>query len=350
MTISGLKNRNALKENPFLGTDYEDLWENNPYAGLYYEPTFWDKIGLSNKSKDANAEYDRLYAEYIAGLYDQQRQDEYNSPASEAQRMREAGLNPDLQGLSGASNTDEMNSPNAGPNPALNGQSPIHNILTTITSVLGFATSTMQQIQAIKGMSFDNVSKSLGNFQEFTRLAEPHIVNEYAKMFSAGDKYSGDWISTQDVSANSLGLNRRQTKRYKEAFTALLSSSRFTSAEKAYQNLNANDLAMRHYVGKMTELAYLAQKNKYKGDISKAIYDTNYFDNLDGKTAATAQNRENNNKGWLDKWRNEYYETLYNDFKRGSTLAGLVLIGSSIPAAGLSSVGNIAGSIMKLFK
>ena len=75
--------RNFGLDNPLAGTAYETLWENNPYADKYYDPSFWDKIGLSNKAKDINSEYDRLYSEYVSGLLDQQRQDEYNSPTDQ---------------------------------------------------------------------------------------------------------------------------------------------------------------------------------------------------------------------------------------------------------------------------
>ena len=319
--------RNEGKVNPLAGTAYEELWDNNPYADKYYDPTFWDKIGLSNKAKDANAEYDRLYSEYVSGLLDQHRQDEYNSPTAEAQRMREAGINPDLAGLSGQSNTNAVEAPNAGPIPALTGESPAHQVLGSITSVLGFATSTLSSIQSIKGLSLDNTAKSLGNFESFVNLAHPHIVNEYANRFAGGRP--NDWSEVAGTSAMSLGLSRRDSKRYKDAFTSLLSSSKYTATEKAYSNLNANDLAMRHYIGKMTELAFLAQKHKYQGDISNEIYRKDYFDNLSGQTAAEGENRVNSNKGWLDKWRNDFYKTLYKDFNDGSMLAGLILIGQS---------------------
>ena len=340
-------NRSYGKDNPFAGTEYADLWSNNPYATLYYEPNFWDYIGLSNKSKDANAEYDRLYSEYIAGIYDLKQKNEYNSPANQANLERQAGLNPDLTGVSGVGESPGMNPPNAGMNPALNVVSPAHQVLSTVTQVLGFATSTMQQIQTIKGLGFDNLSKSLGSFDKFTELARPHIIQEYSNRFSGGTPEN--WSNVAGVSAQSLGLSRRQTKRYKQAFTSLLSSSQFTSSEAAYKNLTANDKAMYDYIGKMAELSYLAQKHKYQGDISKAVYDKVFFDNLDGKTAAESQNRINSNAGWLDKWRNEYYNMLYSDFKNGSYLAGLILIGSGIPQAGISALGNFAGDITKLF-
>lgn len=115
--------RNYGKDNPFAGTEYEDMWLNNPYRNTYLDPTFWDNIGLSNKSKDYNAEQQRLYNEYISGIYELQMQNEYNSEAAKAARMRAAGQNPDLLGLNNASESDAMTPPNSGASPVLNGQS-----------------------------------------------------------------------------------------------------------------------------------------------------------------------------------------------------------------------------------
>lgn len=340
--------RNEGKENPFAGTMYSDLWENNPYADMYYQPTFWDYVGLSNKAKDANNEYERLYNEYVAGIYQMQEQDKYNSPAHQAKLERDAGLNPNVTGISGSGESSGLTPPNAGMNTALNGASPATSALSSITQVLGFATSTLQQIQTIKGMSSENLGKDLGNFDKFTQIAKPHIINEFANRFSGGRP--NNWSDVSKLSADSLGLSRRNSRKYQSAFNAFLSSSKFSSSEAAYNSLNSNDKAMRDYFGKMTELAYLAQKHKYQGDISKAIYDKTYFDNLDAKGSASATNRQNSNAGWLDKWRNEYYQTMYNDFKNGSQLAGLILIGSTIPQAGISALGNFTGNIMKFFK
>lgn len=339
------KSRNDGKTNPFAGTAYESLWENNPYAGMYYDPSFWDKIGLSNKAKDANNEYERLYNEYISGIYQQQQQDKYNSPANQAMLEREAGLNPDITGISGSGATDGMSPPNAGPNPALNGVSPAQSAFGVITQVLGFATTAMQSIQTIKSLSAGVTAQNLSNFSSFIELARPHIVNEYSRRFSGSN--GNNWSDVRDVSSMMFD-SRSEQRKYKKAFDFLLGSSNFTSAEQAYKNMTANDLAMKHFIGGLVDLEIQAKKHNYKGSISQAIYNKGFYDNLDSYAAASAQNRENNNRGWLDKWRNEYYRTLYNDWKNGSILAGLALIG--LGGSAISGGSSIAGSFLKLIK
>lgn len=321
--------RNEGKENPFSGTPYEDMWNNNPYADLYYDPSTWDKIGLSNKAKDANSEYERLYNEYIAGIYDQQRIDEYNSPSAESARMREAGLNPDILGLKGSS-TDAMAKPDSGMNPALNGQAPAQNAFSVITSVLGFAISTLQQINAIKGLSLDNSIKSMSNLSMLEDVARPHIVSEYARRFSGSTV--NDWTSLQDLTAQNVPRSLRS--RYKHAFTALLNSSQFTASRDAYEQLSADDKAMRTFVGGMIELELQAKKHNYKGSIAKAMYDQEFYSPGSGSFDRGVKSSE----GWLKKWRNEYYKKQYDLWKDGSILAGLLLIGSA------SFSGSVSGS------
>lgn len=320
-----------LDGNPFdKGSIYYDLWNANPYANMYYEPSFWDNLGLSDKAKDMNASYDQQYREWIASIYDLKAQNEYNSPQNQVFLEKMAGLNPDLTGVSGVGKSDGLNYQGQQP-AALNGQSSALNGFNIITSVLGFATSAMQSISQIKNLSSITQGQKLSNFDFFLKLAEPHIVNEYANRFSGG--YHNNWSDVRDVSASAFG-SRSQRNQYKKAFDFMLGSSRFTSAEKAYQNLNANDRAMNDFIGGIVELEFLKKKHGYQADIAKSQYDADYWNSVNANSAAAALNRENDTRGWLDKWRNKFYKKLYDDFKRGSDLAGFLLIGS----------GNITGT------
>lgn len=82
---------------------YQDLYDANPYRKLEYNQSGWQRF-LSNlgfrTSYDDFVEQAKINAaEYDAGIASMQMQNDYNSPAAEAQRMRAAGLNPDLQGI-----------------------------------------------------------------------------------------------------------------------------------------------------------------------------------------------------------------------------------------------------------
>lgn len=339
------KSRNDGKSNPFAGTAYESLWENNPYAGMYYDPSFWDKIGLSNKAKDANNEYERLYNEYISGIYQQQQQDKYNSPANQAMLEREAGLNPDITGISGSGSTDGMSPPNAGPNPALNGVSPAMNAFGVITQVLGFATSTLQSIETIKGLSSSRIGQNLSNVSSFMDVARPHIVSEYARRFSGST--ANNWSDVRDVSSMAFD-SRSEQRKYKKAFDFLLRSSQFSSATSAYDQLSDNDRAINTFLSGIIDLEIQAKKHNYKGSIAKAAFDTDYYSNSSGKTFANYDAMSKGSDAWLAQWRKETYNNLYNMFKSGNRLAGLLLIG--LGGSAMSGGASVAGSLLRLLK
>lgn len=77
----------------------------NPYNNLNYRQTSWQKLlsswGIRTKYDSAMEQASLQSKEYLAGLLQQQYQNEFNHPQSQADRMRQAGLNPDLLGTEG---------------------------------------------------------------------------------------------------------------------------------------------------------------------------------------------------------------------------------------------------------
>lgn len=82
---------------------YQDLYDSNPYRQLTYNQSGWQRflsgLGFRTSYDDFVEQAQINAAEYDAGIASMQFQNEYNSPAAEANRMRAAGLNPDLQGI-----------------------------------------------------------------------------------------------------------------------------------------------------------------------------------------------------------------------------------------------------------
>lgn len=95
---------------------YDKLYKANPYVNMTYNKSAWQGLlsGLGFRT-----DYDRWLeeAQVNANEYDAQvasieQQNQYNSPQAEAQRMKQAGMNPDLVGLE---NVAESASPNVDP-------------------------------------------------------------------------------------------------------------------------------------------------------------------------------------------------------------------------------------------
>lgn len=223
--------RNYGKDNPFAGTEYEDMWLNNPYRNTYLDPTFWDNIGLSNKSKDYNAEQERLYNEYIAGIYELQMKNKYDSESASAARMRAAGQNPDLLGLNNASESADMSAPNAGFSPALNGQSPAVSSLQMLGSVMSFALNAYQGITSTMN-TLD--AQNIKNIQDLATAARPFVTQSFADAFLN----KSDWDTI--VSDNSKSFSRRYNWRLRgtaeNVFKHMLESGDYDLQKSAYKN------------------------------------------------------------------------------------------------------------------
>ena len=103
---------------PFVGTGlsymssdnpmYDAYYRANPYVNQQYELTWFDKAfhGLFRTPYDKWLQEMQLNAaQYDASVVDLQQQNEYNSEVAQAQRMRDAGENPDLLGTEGVSDS-----------------------------------------------------------------------------------------------------------------------------------------------------------------------------------------------------------------------------------------------------
>lgn len=95
--------KNTVGSANVAGTRFENI--SNPYSELPRSQTPWDRLvnwfGFRSGYDKAQEQYNLAGAEYNAQLEQLASEEKYNSPAEQAQRMREAGLNPDLTGVSG---------------------------------------------------------------------------------------------------------------------------------------------------------------------------------------------------------------------------------------------------------
>lgn len=159
-------------KNPYLGTQYEEQWNSNPYANNNREDSVWDRIGNlfgfrtgADKWQD---ELDVRSQEYDAQLASVVREEEYNSESAKVARMKAAGLNPDLQGLGDASSASEMTEPETSPESAAESSSALDSVGKFISLGAGFTESLLkignmflsleQQGLLNEGLATDNAS------------------------------------------------------------------------------------------------------------------------------------------------------------------------------------------------
>lgn len=140
-----------------LPDSYSELVKANPYLNYNYTPGFWDSIGNAFGFRTREDKF-REEMELAAREYDQQllsmhREEEYNSPLQQAARQREAGINPDLNGVE-SSMASEFNEPEISPVPPEGGEGLqfVGNLMSAVTTALGIA----QGVTDLRGSIIDN--------------------------------------------------------------------------------------------------------------------------------------------------------------------------------------------------
>lgn len=167
---------------------YGNLQNSDPYANFTYKmgpfEKFLQSLGFRTKF-DSQREQLALASQAFQADVAQKAYDEaYDSPVAQADRMRQAGLNPDLQGTSGVQSSAAMQSED---NPAALVAEPdtlgtpegfAEFIMTSLTSAIGLSKDFM----SLKGLSLANEGASIGNSSNLMNLAFDAILNYTPKI------------------------------------------------------------------------------------------------------------------------------------------------------------------------
>lgn len=171
-----------------LGPQYQGLLDANPYRGQRYEKSPWQNIltalGFRTQA-DAWAENMNVQAaEYDAAIAQKAYDEQYNSATAQAERLRAAGVNPDISGGENISPGEAASLPqdpstpmqSTGQEEAL-GQ--VASFASTIMSCFSTAVGMVQSFQGIYSNRLDNTIKSFkteGEFQKFVREIAPQLT------------------------------------------------------------------------------------------------------------------------------------------------------------------------------
>ena len=176
------------------GKSYRDLASNNPYANVSYRQSWIQKLleGLGFRTnKDAYLESMSLQAqEYDNQILQKEYNEKYDSPAAQAQREREAGLNPNLTGNI---------SPGESQSPVDDGNPPIAPEADDLNMVQQFASGVLNGVQAAFGL--------YGQIQSISQLK---IQNENSMMGlvkSAWSMIIPDWYENRNDSSGRIDVN-----------------------------------------------------------------------------------------------------------------------------------------------
>lgn len=196
------KSSRSSSDNPYSGTQYEDLWNSNPYANNDREDSLWDSIGNlfgfrtgADKWQD---ELDVRSKEYDAQIASIAREEEYNSESSKVQRMREAGLNPDLQGIQSASSASEFSEPETSPESNSELDSPL--------SAFAFGESFTSSFSTIANLLLSLEHSSLIN----EGLANQNAIDLLGLIDDSGSLFDMPDISIDQVAEGEEGIEGTQ--------------------------------------------------------------------------------------------------------------------------------------------
>lgn len=326
----------------------------NFYDQLAAANTEYDKILKSRTKENGEPEFGAGDIVRAAQGNKQQRadalaiaahQEEYNKPINAAARLREAGLNPDLQGLGNAGSASE---PNLSPQALSDNTDQVQfqsamDVTNTTLAAFQQALGMVESIQGIQGKSMSN---------DLLRIQENESLENYVARYVAANPDFEKILHSEgsDIFSQSLseipGLSRRQRKR-----AETLSTSRFNSlrtltqyykdagdAEKATLDylktrgerlgLGTDNEDVIRTMQIITDLKVKYEKNRLKADNAKAMYDQDVYVTADGAEEGTAMNsdaklrQEQYNQ---HSFQREMIQALNEEAKNGNGFAQTVL-------------------------
>lgn len=173
------------KANPYVGQTYKKTWIDNVFGGVFR--TGYDKW-LNEMQMNA--------AQYNAGIVDLQMQNEYNSEAARAQRMRAAGENPDLLGTGDVADAASTNpDPQDAQIPEAEGAQVLNIVSQVGMSMVDLIPKTlsfMSNLSSLRGIRMDNDLKELqfgNNAVDFATkfFTEGITKQDYEDAFASGN-------------------------------------------------------------------------------------------------------------------------------------------------------------------
>lgn len=268
-----------------------------PSDGIFNPYDFIDSNDYLNTAiGNRNYQHDLASLQYIAAMRQQEFLNEYNSPENQSRLMREAGLNPDLLGLSDASESSGIDSPDfSGANVPTRAQE-VMNIFSVVSSTFSMASSLMTGgLQMFSGLAdldaknISNVSSLLGLGKEYAGMSLP------ASPVDGSSDILGDSISSPVVSEFNLPLSARNRRSLKRMWSTISSSPQASNnfwssskdAEEARQETakvisspyNADDFnEMVECFRPVTKAIADNLSSSLNLESKKLKYDSDYFD------------------------------------------------------------------------
>lgn len=168
-----------------LPEEYRLEYQNNPYNRTARGGFLG--IGRRKEQQELDLERDK----YIENLYARYHDETYNSEAAKVERLRLAGLNPDLQGIQSASETSSqpLSQSDIGFSDPVQQVSDMSNMLLNLVSI---GLSVPHGIADLKGQRLANDAQSIANAMNVSGMAGSHVNDFLPVDFTVSDEDKGD--------------------------------------------------------------------------------------------------------------------------------------------------------------
>lgn len=218
------------------GSMYDRLFSANPYRNLTYNKTWWQRtlsgLGFRTSADKFFEDAQIQAAEYDARIFELMQQNEFNEPSAQSDRMRAAGINPDLLGTGDvAEAASSAPDPNGMSSEVGNDFQSVRDFGMMIASCFSGAMAMVKEGIDLYGMASDIEGKNIGNALSLDELANTVIRrNIPAEGFSDDADYLS-WIEGLHQSpdlkwsqslARSLGLSRKSRKGFETAYESAI--------------------------------------------------------------------------------------------------------------------------------
>lgn len=236
------------------GAEYDQLFAKNPYRNLTYKKSGWQNLlsalGFRTDADRWLEDAQVNASEYDAGIFQMMQQNEFNSPEAQAERMRQAGMNPDLLGIGDVAGAS---SPVEDPNGmSQNVGDEFQDFGNTVMSVFSRAMTVFKDFKTLEQMNAVIDGQNIDNARSMVSAIDDFIVGNFTasdfKSYDAFKERAGSLSSalTQGngeafSSGLSYGLSKRQIPQYNRMMRERLLS--IASDEKLYNKFKDSVLA-----------------------------------------------------------------------------------------------------------
>lgn len=279
-----------------MAQSIQSLSSLNPYRNQPYKKTgfqnFLSALGFRTQADAWQENMSVQAAEYDAALAQKEYNEQYEKPSAEAARMREAGLNPDLQGIGDVAGASPMGEDPSTPMQSTGDEGMLMTIANGVLNAFTTAVGVVGSIQNI-------ATTGLSNLGKVTELAESQFPNMIPFLGESQD-YSRPEIIDSSMAMAKMFAKQNLPRRYRNRFENTIRGF-WNSAPgdaKAYKEWSDRISSRRGYAvesqtlyDEFSEVLYPLAKElaDMQGDIYRARQQADITD-------ATADTAENQNR------------------------------------------------------